>query len=227
MCGRYSITQDLLALQERFGFEPGGPALAPRYNAAPGQDLPVVVEREGRRLNLMRWGLVPHWAKDERIGYRTINARAETAAQKPAFGEPLRRRRCLVLADGFYEWLKRSGRRAGLPFRITLQDGRPFALAGLWDAWRAPGGERLESFTILTTAANALISRLHERMPVILRPEDEAAWLDPDVQSPERLAGLLQAYPPELMLIYRVSPLVNSTASQGPDCIAPLEAPSA
>ncbi|MFH1724017.1 MAG: SOS response-associated peptidase, partial [Elusimicrobiota bacterium] len=170
MCGRYTQTADIKTLQRRFGFRAEGAAFAPRYNIAPGQTAPLVVRDEARRLALMRWGLVPSWAKDPAIGHRMINARSETIAEKPAFRKPFEKRRCLVVADGFYEW-RRAG-RAKVPVRFVRKDGAPFAFAGLWDRWRVPGETPLDTFTVLTTSANSLVAEVHARMPVILREDD-------------------------------------------------------
>jgi len=219
MCGRYTVTQDLEALGARFGFSAPDIAFRPRYNLAPGQEAPVVVWDQARTVKLMRWGLVPHWAKEASFGYKTINARAETVDQKPSFREPMRRRRCLVLADGFYEWPRASGRRSKQPSRFVLKDEELFAFAGLWDAWQTPDGGRLETFTIITTQANELVGRVHERMPVILSPEGEEAWLDPETRSPAGLSPLLKPYPSELMAGYQVSPAVNSPPNDSPECI--------
>jgi len=212
---------DAVALAERFEVAPPDFELVPRYNLAPGQTAVVVKADPKRRLAPMRWGLVPSWAEEEKIGYRMINARAETVAQKNSFKGPLRRRRCLIPSSGFYEWEK-SG-RARLPWRFFLKGERPFGLAGLWDVWRPATGEPVTSFTIITTTANELIGRIHDRMPVILRPEAEAAWLDPAQDDPARLLPLLAPLPAEDMDAYRVSTLVNSPAHDSPEVIAPLE----
>ncbi|MGH6960565.1 MAG: SOS response-associated peptidase, partial [Dongiaceae bacterium] len=177
------------------------------YNAAPSQNLPVVrLDRDGRReLALLRWGLIPSWARDPAIGYRTINAKAETVAEKPAFRAAFRKRRCLVPADGFYEWQKIDGGKQ--PWRITLKDGAPFAFAGLWEHWDK-GGEPVESFTIITTTANALCAEIDDRMPVIIGPADYEAWLAAaDTAIPQ---ALLQPYPAETMAAYPVGTRVNS-----------------
>ena len=218
MCGRYTQTKDLAVLSERFGLETGGPELRPRYNLAPGQDAAVVMGSPPR-LVMMRWGLVPHWAKDAKIGYRTINARAETLAGKPAFREPLKRGRCLVAADGFYEWPSGKRSRSGQPWWFGLEDGELFAFAGLWDAWDAPDGERLLTFTIITTQANELIRPMHERMPVILAPKVEAAWLDLGTEDPGQALSLLAPYPAEEMQGRPVSNLVNSVKNDSPQCM--------
>jgi putative SOS response-associated peptidase YedK len=219
MCGRFSRTQSGKELQKRFEFELEGLELEPRYNFAPGQDGAVVVEDEKRRLRLMRWGLVPSWAKDTKTGYKAINARSETLAQKPMFKGLLKGKRCLVLADGFYEWRKTAS--GNKPMRYVLKDRASFAFAGLWDRWQDAGGEALYTFTIVTTGANELIQPVHDRMPVILKPEHEQAWLNPELKDPEDLGDLLGPYPSELMEGYAVSPACNSPAREGPECILP------
>jgi putative SOS response-associated peptidase YedK len=171
-----------------------------------------------RELVFLRWGLIPGWAKDPTIGNRMINARAETAAEKPAFRAALRRRRCLVAADGFYEW-QRSGKQKQ-PYFIRLCDDRPFAFAGLWETWEAPELSSIESCTLLTTAANDLIRPIHDRMPVILAPDAYQPWLDLSVQKPEKVLPLLQPFPSEAMIAYPVGMLVNNPAHDDPQCIA-------
>lgn len=221
MCGRYVQTIGLETLLKRFGFDSGEIALEPRYNLAPGQEAPVVVEEGARILKLMRWGLVPYWAKEASVGYKMINARAETLIEKPSFKRPFRERRCLVLADGFYEWRKLSGERTGIPMCFTLKSREPFAFAGLWDAWKKPEGDILLSFTIITTKANELLRPIHGRMPVILRPSDEDRWLDPDLKNVDSLVPLLAPYPSDAMKGYEVSTLVNSPKIDVPECIRP------
>ncbi|MFQ5578075.1 MAG: SOS response-associated peptidase, partial [Anaerolineae bacterium] len=194
---------------------------SPRYNIAPSQPVAVVVNRGGaRRLDAFQWGLIPVWAKDPAIGNKMIDARAETVAQKPSFKRPLQRQRCLILADGFFEWQKTSGGK--IPAYIHLKDRKPFAFAGLWDRWRAPGGEEIHSCTIITTRPNSLMKPLHNRMPVILPPAAIEPWLAPVEQPPQALLPLLTPYPAGDMAFYRVSKLVNSPANDLPDCIRPL-----
>lgn len=220
MCGRFSRTQNEEELRERFGFEPSGLELEPRYNFAPGQDGTIVILDGVRKLRLMRWGLVPSWVKDEKAGYKAINARSETLVQKPMFKGLLKNKRCLVLADGFYEWQKTaSGKK---PMRYVLKDRAPFAFAGLWNCWQNANGQELYSFTIVTTRANELIKPVHERMPVMLKPEHEQVWLDLGLKDPEDLDDLLGPYPSELMEGYAVSPACNSPAREGPECVQPF-----
>jgi putative SOS response-associated peptidase YedK len=168
----------------------------------------------------MRWGLIPSWAKDQSIGSRMINARAETLSEKPSFRDAFRKRRCLVVADGFYEWQKVAGRKR--PMRIVLQTGEPFAFAGLWESWRDPEGTTVRSCTIITTGPNSLIEPIHNRMPVILSRDDEARWLDPEMDDPPSLLQMLAPYPQGAMDAYEISTLVNSPANDVPDCIERL-----
>ena len=218
MCGRYSLISDIGELARRFGFDGNRVDPGPRYNIAPTQGILTVVGGENRRGGLMRWGLIPHWAKNASIGARMINARAETVAEKPAFRDALRRRRCLVLADGFYEWQRTSvGNR---PMRITMASGEPFAFAGLWSVWKDPDGDRIPSCSIITTEANDLLRPIHERMPVILPREMEEFWLDKSLEDSGALGGLLVPDPGGAMEAYEVSTLVNSAANDGPEVIA-------
>ena len=221
MCGRFTITTKLDDLQARFGFEPGNLEMPPRYNVAPTQEVLAVVHRGANRAELMRWGLIPYWAKDSKIGNRMINPRAESVVEKSPFREAFQRRRCLVVADGFYEWRKVGKLR--VPMRVVLRTGEVFGFAGLWETWRAPTGERLRSCTIITTVANSVIEPVHDRMPVILPRESEAQWLDTDVTDAAQLRELLLPYPSSEMLAYEVSPLVNSPDNETPECIKSVE----
>ena len=221
MCGRFSLGATI-RIGQLFDL-PNWPETPPRYNIAPSQDVPAVIqnrETAAREFRPFRWGLVPSWAKDPAIGNRMINARSETAATKPTFRKPLRERRCLILADGFYEW-KREGSRKQ-PYHIRLQNGEPFAFAGLWDRWHPPEGQPLESCTILTTTPNEILQPLHDRMPVILPPSTYRLWLDPAVRGVESLQALLIPYPAAEMIAYPVSTRVNSPTNETQDCIAPL-----
>jgi len=215
MCGRYTQTATLKELHERFKLVSGPPELPPRYNLAPSQPAPVILP--GRALELYRWGLVPSWAKDPAIGHRMINARAETLMEKPSFRKPLERSRCLVPSDGFYEWKKLPDGRTKVPMRITRRDRGLFAMAGLWDEWKGPEGP-VRSFTIITTGANAALSPIHDRMPVILDLEGEDRWLDPGA-SPTEMVGLLKPCPDDCLSAYEVSTRVNSPADDSPACI--------
>jgi putative SOS response-associated peptidase YedK len=218
MCGRFTLRSSPQAVAEAFAL-PEAPDLLPRFNIAPGQPVAVVRQEpraEGRELALLRWGLIPAWADDPSIGNRLANARSETAATKPSFRRAFRSRRCLVVADGFYEWQKTNGRKQ--PYFVGLQSDRPFGRAGLWERWEK-GGEPVESCTILTTDANELMQPIHERMPVILPPDQYALWLDPRCQDTGKLAKLLQPFPSEGMLAYRVSALVNNPKNDVPQCV--------
>jgi len=222
MCGRFTLTDPDQRLVEQFDL-PGIPDLKPRYNIAPTQPVAVVrvpTAGAGREMVLLHWGLIPFWAQDPAIGARMINARAETAAEKPAFRHAFRRRRCLVIADGFYEWQKLDGTKQ--PHFIRLRDPKPFAFAGLWERWEGPDASVIESVTLLTTEPNALLGEIHNRMPVILHPKDYGLWLDPGIQQPEKVQPLLTAYPAEEMEAFPVSRRVNSPDNDDARCIEPL-----
>ncbi len=220
MCGRFTLISNIGELQLRFGFAMEPPETQPRYNIAPTQQVLTVVNDGERRGELMRWGLVPSWAKDVKIGNRMINAVSETAASKPAFRSAFRRRRCLVLADGFFEWRKEGKQR--IPLYFSQKSGESMAFAGLWENWQSPEGEWIRSCTILTTVANSFIEPIHNRMPVILSAETEPLWLDPLTDTPANLEPLLLPAPPELLDAVEVSPTVNNVRNHGPDCIAPV-----
>lgn len=220
MCGRYTLKTEPRLLAEQFALATI-PALEARYNIAPTQDVPVVrTTADGRQLALLRWGLIPGWASDPSIGARMINARSETVAEKPAFRTAFKQRRCLVLADGFYEWQRSGGRKQ--PYFFQLRDGRPFAFAGLWERWQAPDGQTVETCTILTTAPNDLARPIHDRMPVILDPAAYDQWLDPELRLAGPLEALLQPYPAAAMTAYPVSTYVNNARNDGPQCLDPL-----
>ncbi|MBI2485800.1 MAG: SOS response-associated peptidase [Deltaproteobacteria bacterium] len=220
MCGRFTLSTDKDDLQSRYGFvDPSSVMLKPRYNIAPSQYSPtVIVNQDQRELVMMRWGFVPSWAKDIKVGYKMINAKAETLTEKNSFKKSFREKRCLILADGFYEWEK-SDKKYKIPHRIVLKTHQPFAFAGLWDVWKTPEEDKLISFTIITTKANTMMEPIHDRMPVILHEKDEAKWLDPQLKDTDKLAKLLIPYPPELMGAYQVSKIVNSPKNDSPDCI--------
>lgn len=222
MCGRFTLIAPGEAVAEHFDL-PDTPTLAPRYNIAPTQPVAAVriSPQTGRReLTHLYWGLIPRWAKDPTIGSRMINARSETAAEKPSFKAALKYRRCLIPADGFYEWQKLNGRKQ--PVRIQLADGGLFAIAGLWEQWLSPDGSELESCTLLTTEPNEKLAVVHNRMPVILNPADYDLWLDPGAQHPGEVQSLLRPYPAEAMTFYPVSTLVNNANNEDPRCIEPL-----
>ena len=231
MCGRFTLHHTLEELEERFAAEIAVPWVAeagPRYNIAPTQNILVVTQNGARHLQGCHWGLIPSWAKDPAIGNKMINARAETLAEKPSFRTALSRRRCLIPADGFYEWQNAaadlpSGKKAPrTPMHIRLQDGGLFAFAGLWDEWHAPDGSPLRSCTIITTAPNAVTAPIHDRMPVILHPEDEALWLDRSITNASDLLPLLIPYPADAMEAYAVSRSVNAPTMDDPELIVPV-----
>ncbi len=239
MCGRYTLTAEAEELAAEFDLaEPI--AIAVRYNIAPTQRVPVVRRRAGedsptravvrvtepdgkRRIDILRWGLVPHWAKDLKIGFRTINARAETVATQPAFRDAFRKRRCLVPASGFYEWQRvtQGGKEIKQPHYIRSASGKTLALAGLWESWTGPDGETVETFTIITTNANDVMQPFHDRMPVILHSVDYDSWLNPDTKS-DQLKALLKPCPSDWLTVVPVSTRVNSPRFDDPDCIMEL-----
>lgn len=218
MCGRFVRFSSVDKFAELFGARDGFD-LSPRYNIAPTQA--VLAARNalegGRELVALHWGLVPHWAKEPKTGYSTINARAETVAEKPAFRKAFRYRRCLIAADGFYEWRRMGSVKQ--PYYIGLEDGEPFAFAGIWEHWEGQG-EMIDSCAIIVTQANELVAPIHDRMPVILDPADYEPWMDPELQDPERLKALLRPYPAERMRAYPVSTRVNNPKNDQPELVA-------
>ena len=225
MCGRFIQCTSGDRLAERFHL-PAAPVLTPRYNVAPSQPVGAIrIAEDGRREWVaLRWGLIPAWAPKPRTAYSTINARAETVADKPTYRHAFRRRRCLIPADGFYEWRQLGARKQ--PYCIVPTDGTAFAFAGLWDRWEQDG-QVLESCTIVVTQANARIAPLHDRMPVILDPADEARWLDPAVTDPVVLRPLLVPCAPERLRVWPVGTAVNATRHDGPDLMASVSLPDA
>lgn len=221
MCGRYSFTLPPEALHALFRVITTL-NLRPLYNVAPTQAVPVIGrEKDGKRaLKLFRWGLIPRWSKEMPKSAPLINARSEGIAEKPTFRDSFAQRRCLVPADGFYEWHKDKTSADRRPWRIFMKDRPGFAFAGVWDAWRNPDGEILRSFAIVTAAANGKIAEIHDRTPVMLRAEDEDTWLDPDA-GPDTLQSLLRAYDPDKIDLYRVSTRVNSVKNDDEECLAP------
>lgn len=218
MCGRYSITTPVEAMRRVFGFDGPLPNLQPRWNVAPTQTAPVIRRAAdgGRELAMLSWGLVPYWAEDTKLQSHMINARGETVAEKPAFKQAYRQRRCLVPADGFYEW-QTLGAKTKQPLLFRMADAAPFAFAGLWERWVPPKGDVLETFTIVNTAANSLMAQFHDRVPIILAPEDWAAWLDPAVDP----TALVKAPPSEWLTYTRVSTYVNSVKHDDAGCFEP------
>lgn len=219
MCGRYTLTKQERRLQEYFDLAERLP-FAQRYNIAPTQEAPVILMENAPQRRLMRWGLIPFWAKDETIGHKLINARSETLADKPSFRKAFERRRCLVIADGFFEWAKAKGGKS--PVRIVLKDPEPFAMAGLWEKWLSPMGYEVESFTIITTEANELMAKVHDRMPVILPEGNYEQWLDLQPTNLKGLLTLLRPYSSDDMEFYPVSTAVNNPRYDGPECVEPL-----
>jgi putative SOS response-associated peptidase YedK len=217
MCGRYTLKTSAEVLAEHFEL-PEVPWFEPRYNIAPTQPVAVVragFEGGGRELSMLRWGLIPSWADDPAIGNRMINARAETVAEKPAFRTAFQKRRCLVVADGFYEWKRENGKT---PYYFRLKDSSPFAFAGLWERWDK-GEEPVESCTLLTCEANGVVAPVHGRMPVILKPEGYARWLDLEQQRTEALVRLLAPLPEDWLSAHPVGRLVNNPRNEDPRCV--------
>lgn len=224
MSGRITLRTRLSQLYELFSAQPAQAAMEwlPRFNIAPTQDVVVVrpmAEGSGRELALLRWGLIPHWAEDLRIGNRTINARAETVAEKPSFRQAFRSRRCLVIVDGLYEWKKDGAVKQ--PYFICMEDDRPFALAGLWERWRGDG-QTIESCTIVTTTPNAFMAQLHDRMPVILTEAAARQWLNHGLHDAGLLHSILVPYVGDDLIAHPVSTRVNSPAYDAPDCAEPI-----
>ncbi|AFY56398.1 hypothetical protein Riv7116_3958 [Rivularia sp. PCC 7116] len=223
MCGRFTLIAEPDRLKEMFEVSDiSNCQLEPRYNIAPTQTVATVLydsESKKRQCQLLRWGLIPSWSKDSKIGSRMINARAETLAEKPSFRSAFKRRRCLVLADGFYEWKKLADKKQ--PYYFQLQDKQPFAFAGLWEEWQSPENEKINSCTIITTDANELLQPIHNRMPVILQQPDYEQWLDPHLQKTELLQQLLHPYLSEKMTSYAVSIRVNNPNHNSLECIKP------
>jgi putative SOS response-associated peptidase YedK len=218
MCGRFTLRQRLQDLMRTFNVSAQTEWQYPlRFNIAPTQEIPVVRQTSaGRELTLMRWGLIPSWATDPKIGYSMINSKSETAAEKPSFRSAMKKRRCLIPADGFYEWRKVG--KTKQPNLFCRPDDQLFAFAGLWEQW-SKGDKPIETCTILTTSANELVMPLHDRMPVILSPNDYAAWLNPETTDPASLAHLFGPLPVDELTAYAVNPVVNNARHEGADCI--------
>jgi putative SOS response-associated peptidase YedK len=223
MCGRFTFALSPELLAEVFGV-PVLEEIARRYNIAPSQQVPILREAAtgGRYLSSVRWGLVPHWAKDLSIGNRMINARCETVHEKPAFRQAIRARRCIVPASGFFEWAASPAGKS--PHYVTMRDGSPLAFAGIWDSWRTPEGKILETCAILTTTANSLMAPLHDRIPVLLHPTEFELWLDRSMNNPEKLQRLYQSYPAELLQEREVSSMVNNPTHDTPENITAVNA---
>jgi putative SOS response-associated peptidase YedK len=224
MCGRYRLSRRKQLVEEYFGAVSEDYEWNPRYNVAPSQ--PVLTIRQDarepvRKLSTMRWGLIPSWAKDPGIGYKTINARAETVAMTPSFREPFKSQRCLIPVDGFYEWQKNGNTKQ--PYCFEVNDGELFAFAGLWDRWKNPQGEPIETCTILTTTPNSLLADIHDRMPAILQPGDYDLWLDTAFRNTGSVSEMLKPFDAALMRRYPVSTRVNQVLNDDPDCAKPSD----
>jgi putative SOS response-associated peptidase YedK len=218
MCGRFTLHHSTETLVEHFGVDQTAVAFKPRYNIAPTQPVAVIVQQQQKNMEAFRWGLVPFWAKDIKIGSRMINARAETLAQKPAFRAAFKRRRCLIPTSGFYEWQRQGKEKT--PIYIRLAGEQPFAFAGLWEEWHGPNAEVLHSCSIITTQANDFMAPIHQRMPVIFKPGQESVWLDPAIEDPQILDHILRPYE-GTMEAHPVSTQVNIPTFDDPVCIQP------
>ena len=225
MCGRYTITVKEEILIQRFKVKEYQGEYFPRFNVAPSQNNPVVLinEKNSRVILPMKWGLIPSWAKEEAIGSKMINARIETVIEKPSFRTAFSKRRCLVPADGYFEWRKNNKPGKKQPFRIVLKSRELFAFAGLWDLWKNPEGETIHSYTIITTEADDLVRKIHPRMPVILRLENENIWIDPNLHDLNTLMKVLTPYPADLTEMYEVSSLVGNPGVDIENCIQPVK----
>lgn len=219
MCGRFTLSVDPAELSEAFGAYEFPTQFAPRYNIAPSQPILAVPNDTKNKADFFAWGLIPKWAKDPSIGNKLINARGETVAEKPSFRGSFKYKRCLIPADGFYEWKSSDGKKT--PYFIHMKDNKPFAFAGLWDEWNSPDGGALRTAVIITVEPNELMSALHDRMPAILNPDDYALWLNAAPQTPENLISLLKPFPADKMSAHPVSTLVNKPGNDRPECIAP------
>ncbi len=228
MCGQFTLTVDPDELREALPGIVFPSGMTPRYNIAPSQPVAVIANDGKNQVDFYVWGLIPSWAKDPQIGSRMINARAETLAEKPSFRNAFKYRRCLILADGFYEWQahEERGKVTKTPMYIRLKSGDPFAFAGLWEQWHAPDGSEVLSCAIITTEPNDFMKTIHNRMPVILPKDSYPQWLNSGIKDPASLQGLLTAYPAEQMMAYAVSRKVNDPASDTPDCIRQANEPT-
>jgi len=219
MCGRFSFSALAKVIEDRFDVKVDH-QYKPRYNSAPSQNLAVISDQDPENLSYYRWGLIPFWAKDPKIGNRMINAKAETITEKPAFKNAFKRKRCLVLSDGFFEWKKITGKDK-IPYRILMKDESLFSLAGIWDSWKNDQGELIHSFSILTIGPNELLKNIHNRMPVILEKEDEKAWLGDT--HPDILQSMLKPFSAGKMTAYPISKLVNSPANDHPGILEAVD----
>ena len=220
MCGRFTLTH-VYGFFTRFQLMDQQAQLTPRFNVAPTQEHPIIISQSPNQMIMMRWGLVPFWAKDPKIGNRLINARAESVAIKPAFRTSIKRKRCLVPATGFYEWKRADNGK--VPYYVHLKDDSLFSFAGLFDSWHAPDGEQLKTFTIITTTPNAMMGRIHNRMPVMLSQEDEELWLTKEPLPDSELKRIFKPYPARLMDAYEVSKEVNNPRNENQGLIKPAK----
>jgi putative SOS response-associated peptidase YedK len=221
MCGRYTLFANFDEIVDRFDIEAAiqEELYNPSYNVAPSQSVLAVINDGSRnRLGYLRWGFIPPWAKDEKIGYKMINARAESLSEKPSFRNAFKKKRCLILADSFYEW-KRNDDKTKKPMRIKLKSNDVFGMAGLWESWKSPDGKMIYSCSVITTTPNVLVRDIHDRMPVILKQEDEKTWLNPSMNDMTKLNNLLKPLPEDLMEAYEVSSMVNSPTINSPHLI--------
>ena len=221
MCGRFTLTADPANLQDSFTDYNFPTQFAPRFNIAPTQPVLAIPNDGKNKADFFIWGLIPSWAKDPSIGNRLINARGETLAEKPSFRGSYKYKRCLILADGFYEWKVQPGTKTKVPHFIHMKDRQPFAFAGLWDEWNSPDGSQIRSCTIVTTEPNDLMAPIHNRMPVILPSSAYTKWLDSTPQTHETLQPLIKSYPAEEMAAYPVSTLVNNPKNDRAECVVP------
>jgi putative SOS response-associated peptidase YedK len=223
MCGRFTLNTSAKIIAEFFKLSEV-PDIKPRYNIAPTQSVATVTvngEKMQRQFQFMRWGLIPSWAKDMKIGNHTINARSETVAEKPAFRSAIKHRRCLIIADGFYEWQPQGKKKQ--PYYFQMANNEPFAIAGLWENWESKEGENIVSCSIITTAANETVQPVHDRMPVILPEDVWEQWLDPSINNSQQVLPLLKPYDPAAMKANAVSAIVNNPTREGPECIQVIE----
>jgi putative SOS response-associated peptidase YedK len=220
MCGRFVRKSTIEIIAKEFEVKRVSCDLKPSYNIAPGDNLAVIIDDGANYLIQLRWGLIPSWAKDPSIGNKMINARAETLSEKPSFKAAFRKRRCLIVADGFYEWRKDG--RVKTPVYIRLKSERPFGFAGLYDSWTSPEGKEISTCTIITTGPNELMKPIHDRMPVIIPKAQEALWLDSSIQDERLLFPVLKPYDSQEMEAYDVSQIVNSPKNNSPECIKPV-----
>lgn len=222
MCGRFTLTVNPADLQDTFNNFIFPTEFAPRFNIAPSQPLLAIPNDGANTADFFKWGLIPMWAKDPSMGNRLINARGETVAEKPSFRGSFKYKRCLILADGFYEWKANPGTKTKTPYYIHMKDRKPFVFAGLWDVWESSDGSNIKTCTIITTEPNKLMEPIHKRMPVILHTRDYAKWLDASPQTPDSLLPLIKPYPADDMSAYPVSTLVNKPANDKPELVVPV-----